>query len=117
MECACIESYDFDCEAEFHTEKEVKARKTHICYECGREINKGEIYEKVFGKWDGLTHTYKTCFDCLSVRNEFFCSWYYGQVWSDLKEYLTPGECLDKAMLKITERSRGKILDIIDVED
>ncbi len=115
MECACID-IDVGDSPEFCFQKEMTARKQHKCCECGRIIKPGENYENTFGKWGYYPETFKTCFDCLSVRKEFFCSFVFTAVWDELTEYLTPGECLDKAMLEITERARGMVLDIIDVE-
>lgn len=118
IDCACIDSDWTDGEsAECFNAVEIKSRKQHKCFECRRTIEIGEIYERATGNWDGSWNTFKTCADCLSIREAFFCSYIYGSLWVDLKEYLEPGECLDKLMLKITQLAREKILEIIDVED
>jgi len=44
------------------------ARKAHVCYECARNIEKGERYESVAGVWNGEFSVYKTCPHCLSLR-------------------------------------------------
>lgn len=47
-----------------------KARKEHICCECGSEIKKGETYQVCEGIWDGEFARYKTCCVCEKVRNK-----------------------------------------------
>ncbi len=46
-----------------------KAKKQHKCYECHRAINQGEVYEKVWGIWEGDAVTVKTCQRCLDLRD------------------------------------------------
>lgn len=48
------------------------ARKRHRCYECGGWIEPGEKYQRVRGLWDGDWLTYKTCAECVSIRNHLF---------------------------------------------
>ncbi|MBQ7607926.1 MAG: hypothetical protein IJU76_08150 [Desulfovibrionaceae bacterium] len=80
--CDDAVSYDF-CKAEMHT-----ARKEHHCYECGRIIKKGEKYEYARGVWEGDFSTNKTCLDCLSLRNTYFCSWLFGDIWEEFRYWL-----------------------------
>lgn len=44
------------------------ARKQHRCDECFRPIAPGEQYERVFGVWDGDASTFRTCAQCLALR-------------------------------------------------
>jgi hypothetical protein len=96
----------------------VKARKSHVCNECGREIAVGEKYEYVFGVWEGDPGVYKTCSDCLSARSVFFCggTWLYGQIWGLIYEALQ--ESLDYIMLgqfdDLTPEARRRVVDYID---
>lgn len=84
--CGC----DFDGPSVFN-EKMVKARKQHRCCECGSDINKGDIYEYVFGVWDGDASSYHTCEKCSDLRHSLsglgFCM-SYGELKSDHAEYL-----------------------------
>lgn len=66
-----------------------KARKKHVCCECGEEILPGALYEHVSGKWERSMDTYATCRPCASIREDF-CpgGWIYGDLWEML------GECL-----------------------
>lgn len=45
-----------------------KARKQHRCCECRGWIERGEIYERFEGIWDGEGLTFKTCPDCFDIR-------------------------------------------------
>ena len=64
-----------------------KARKSHRCDECGGEIAPGSLYEHVTGCWDGRWVTHKTCMICRQIRQDFFpCAFYYGELWSSLRE-------------------------------
>jgi len=45
-----------------------RARKVHICCECGRKIEPGETYERVSGIWDGRPERFKTCTGCVELR-------------------------------------------------
>lgn len=46
------------------------ARKVHHCCECLRDIQPGEYYERTSGIWqDSGGGTYKTCGDCMKLRD------------------------------------------------
>lgn len=51
--------------------KEIVARVTHRCDECGRPIPKGEKYERCKGLWDGHWDTYAAHIDCAKFRHEY----------------------------------------------
>jgi hypothetical protein len=76
MDCACI-YIDPDSTPDFVNPVVVVARRSHKCYECGREIVPGENYECTAGKWAGEFLRFKTCADCLSVREAFFCEGFF----------------------------------------
>lgn len=44
-----------------------KARKTHACCECGREIKKADQYIYSSGIWDGEPGSFKQCLNCDSI--------------------------------------------------
>jgi hypothetical protein len=85
MECFC----DYD-PPEFWNKSDRKARKEHRCYECGRPIKPGEIYEVVAGVWDGQFDTFKTCSHCRDIRQfvknsvPCFC-WAHGNLDEDVR--------------------------------
>lgn len=115
-DCSCIWVDDYE-HPEFHSSKMVTARKQHICSECHRIIERGERYEKVVGKWSGDLSTYKTCIDCLSVREAFFCeSWMYTMIWDYLWDHICDreGEIESDCIVSLTSSSREKVCDMIE---
>lgn len=79
---------------EFFNQIMVQARKKHACCECDRCIYAGEQYEKTVGKWDGRIAEFKTCHDCVIVREEYGryltkyddeCRPPFGSLWSHLR--------------------------------
>lgn len=53
-----------DGRLEFSRAKNVKGRKAYHCYECGRDIQLGEVHHSMSGKFDGTVETYRTCLHC-----------------------------------------------------
>ena len=86
MECSCTIDIDHDEGPSCSKEKIQTARKKHICSECLKDILPGEKYEYIFGVWDGDPHVYKTCLDCKSIRDTFFDSWMFTQVWENFQD-------------------------------
>ena len=71
-----------------------KARKSHKCNECRREIKPAELYRYEYIKFDGELDSHKTCPQCLVVRYwlEKECSgWVYGGIEEDLVEHAQEG--------------------------
>lgn len=86
FECACSCGYDGEA-PELFTQKTIKARAPHFCYECGEVINPGDYYEQVKGKWDGNFETYRTCGFCLKIRDMVCCDGYtFGELWPTVNE-------------------------------
>lgn len=86
--CACI-VVDSDYEPSCSTVTIRKARKQHVCDECGRTIKPGERYEHISGIWDGHADSNKTCLGCKAIRNLFFCDlWVYGEVWNAVDDHI-----------------------------
>lgn len=89
----CMIDYADD-PAEFYHETMRTARKQHKCLECYRSIEPGEQYERVRAKWDGNISEYKTCQQCLAVRewlNEVCSGFIFGCVRQDLHEHWQEG--------------------------
>lgn len=77
--------------AEVYVQTPRLARKVHRCSECGKAIEKGEVYERVFAIWEGDPNDMPMCFHCLSLI-EFveasvpcFC-WTHGNLHEDVRE-------------------------------
>lgn len=114
--CGCIYVGDYDG-PEFHTETFPIAWKTHRCSGCGRDILKGEKYEYATGRWDGGFSTYKTCDECLSIRDVFFCEgYYYNEVYNFLEEHIADmdGDISSDCLTKLTKRARDIVCDLIE---
>jgi hypothetical protein len=115
-DCSCIYVGDYD-PAEVYVQKTLKARKTHQCGECGRDILSKEHYERTWGIWDGMHNTYKTCADCLSARKEFFCEgWIHGEIWCNIGEHISEirGELSGDCLVALTPAARARVCEIIE---
>lgn len=115
-DCSCIYVGASDLPV-FLRDKEVKARVEHRCSECDRKILKGEQYEYVAGSWEGDFSVYKTCGDCLSIRNELFCEcWSYGEVWYDVGQHIkrVGEDILSCDMRVLTKAARDRLLDMVE---
>jgi len=118
MKCSTvIEAYNSE-RPSFYKQRLVSARKKHKCSECGGEIVPGTKYEAFFGVWDGDPQSYKTCADCLALRDMFFTSGYcYGFIWEDFRNYVDefngeiPENCI--ADLK-SETTKAKVCQEIE---
>ena len=90
MSCdACYCDYDPATVPTVHRVSLQKARKPHVCIECGAIIRAGDEYEYMFGIWDGYKSTGHTCLLCRELREwaiisvPCFC-WYYGDLHQDV---------------------------------
>lgn len=90
MNCivSCVDDYDGP---EFFSSNMRKARTTHRCGECLREIKPGERYEHAAGMWDGNFYTHKTCSVCVELREKFCEGYTYENVLGEICEGLS--EC------------------------
>lgn len=118
MDCACVMIEDSK-QPEFFKSKIVTAKNPHICSECHREIQPGEKYEYVSGKWEGCFDTFKTCEDCLSIRSSFFCEGYmFGGMFEMLSEHIDEmdGEISSDCIVDLTPAARAKVCEMIERE-
>lgn len=116
-DCSCVYVDSYDSQPEFYNEKMPIARKQHICGECGRKIERGEPYENFSGKWEDTFSTYKTCNNCLSIRDEFFCEgWSFGFLYENLWEHIREidGQISGECILSLTLGAKETVLDMID---
>lgn len=77
--------------AELWQESTAKARKQHVCGECGRFIKPGETYHKVWGVGDGDAFSGKWCEHCNVAKDWLWenCSGsILGQVIEDCREHV-----------------------------
>lgn len=75
-----------------YRERTRKARKPHICYECGRRIAPGESYHDAVGlsaesdRWE----SYRLCEHCMAAGEwlRVMCGgWCYGGILEELQEH------------------------------
>lgn len=83
--CSCEDGEPLD----ILSQQIIRARKSHRCFECGREIHAGDQYEKIKGvDCDGHS-TFKTCLFCARVRDDLVSMNYcvmYGGLWALTEE-------------------------------
>lgn len=115
MQCTCIEvNCDDPCDTIL--QEIVKARKPHQCCECNETIQKGEMYEHYAGKYEGAIFHRKTCKDCLSLRDAYFCSYTFGNIWDLFKQevYECSGNICLEPLEELTPKARTEACKIID---
>jgi len=104
MECACVEVDASEGEVcDVHEAKRIKARRQWKCHECPGQILPGEIYERVKMLFEGQWSKHRTCPDCLSIRDVFFCGVY---LYESIREYVREhirDVCGDLSETKISE--------------
>jgi hypothetical protein len=116
-DCACIYIPDEGESPAFVRTDMPCARKVHCCDECRRDILPGERYERVTGVWDGRFETFKTCPDCLSIREAMFCTgWNFEMVISDLKDHVLgmQGQISEDCLATMTPKARGIVCELIE---
>jgi hypothetical protein len=93
------------------------------CSECGRKIVHDEAYELSWNFYPVICwmdnaeySTFRTCRDCESARNAFFCTFHYRLVWEDLRNAIreNDGKIDWDAMSELTPRARGMVCDILE---
>ena len=116
MECSCTIDIDHDGGPSCCTEKIRTARVKHVCDECFKNIVPGEKYEYVSGIWDSRPSVYKTCLDCKSIRDTFFSSWGYTQVWENLQDEFgyTGSVVPESCIAELTPGARDRVCEFIE---
>ena len=114
MECACISAH-IDDESEVLSCKTVTAKKNHSCCECGIQIEPGSRYWNEKTVYDGKYDRYKTCLDCMSVREHLLCDFYYEMIWETVREFIIeyPEDLPWAKIGRLTPAARAKVCDII----
>lgn len=81
---------------DFYNQKHVRARKSHKCEFCGKEIVTGETYSYESGKFDGDFFVRKLCETCFTMLADFID--YTGEdefQWDWIQEWLHDEYCKD----------------------
>lgn len=87
----CVGGWDGEPATFLETRIVKRARKQHVCSECGDFIPVGGSYQTASGMNDGDFWTYKTCLVCTEIRAAFSCNGitYGGIFWEDFND----GDC------------------------
>jgi hypothetical protein len=116
MECSCV-YVEADSYWDFANFRMLIARKIHKCHECGREIAPGEKYENLSGMCEGDFLTHKTCADCLSIRDAFYChGWQFETVLENLRDYIhdSQGDVKEDCLRRLTPKAREIVCGMIE---
>jgi hypothetical protein len=122
MEYACFDpAGDYGDWDEVYGDYEARqeiAKERWTCDECDSVMNVGDEYEYASGILSGELHEHRTCKDCLSIAEAFFCSRMHGGLFDDLEDYLEDynpeDDCYAKAVLKLTDVARKKVQEIFE---
>lgn len=115
-DCACVWVGDYDGPDFYRIDHHV-AKKKWNCKECGRIIHPGEKYQYEVGSWDGDFEQVRTCVDCESVADAFFCDGVrYSRMWEDLADHLCEcgGDICPIVLDDLTPRARVEVVNLID---
>ena len=116
MKCSCQIETDHDEESEMIFEKDLTIFKNQQrCCECGVELSIGDQYRKEIALHDYEAHTYRTCLDCISIRDNLFCGWTWTCLFDDLWEEIEDGEDIpESCMATLTTPARERVCEIIE---
>lgn len=117
MECATVLCSMDDGYATMLQEKIVKAIKPHKCCECRMVINPGEKYNIEVTVYDGDISRYKTCLDCMSLREVFFKEGFYFEMTKEmLWEHVMDchGDISESSLKGLTPGARSMVCGIIE---
>ncbi len=116
--CSCIYTSAKDGDPPVYYDATMrKARKVHKCTECSGEIKPGTKYEDARGKWDDGPETFKTCSDCMSIRECFFCnSVAHTMIWALVGEHIVEmnGKVLCDGVADLTPRAKEMLFKRIE---
>ena len=95
----CIGYSDYDAPEWSNVTIIKKSRKPVVCCECARELPKGTPYERAAMKYCGDFYCYRSCMDCVHIRDGLRCGGFlYESLWDSINEIfdqVTTG-CLEK---------------------
>lgn len=116
MDCTGISSGDGAWGEELSRDI-VVAEKEYTCCECRKKIDAAGRYELYSANYDDGISEFKTCVNCLSLRNAFFDNWVFRCIWDDFYEHVSEGrgdEIKWSALSKLTEAAKDMAFDCIE---
>ena len=116
MKCACAIETDHDEESEMIFEKDLTiCENQQRCCECGVELTEGDQYRKEIVRHDYEAYTYRTCLNCISIRDNLFCGWTWTNLLDDLRGEIEDGEDIpESCMATLTTPARERVCEIIE---
>lgn len=117
MTCSvCIDIYDDGFPPAVFCAHDRIARKAHRCDECYRDIEPTEQYREERGLWDGEWSTWRTCADCISVRDAMTCHYEYGALWVNVADFVIDvrGDVPEDCLAALTPRARERLCALIE---
>jgi hypothetical protein len=110
--------------SDFAATSAVKARKPHVCEECGRIIEPGETYHRTAGSWEGDFFTNVACAHCnvfrkhINQADDYYNEGYFGGAspWVENGYYAQcdlPGSSWEQrlALYRMSQHFRGRWRD------
>lgn len=125
--CACTINEDVDVDVDAEDCVTIKKEEVFIaitdipCHECDTIIKPGDsIYLEeilpICSPSNTPTDKIYTCFSCLSIRKELFCTFFYGNLMWDLQEHISEnnGYVSEECLSGMIPEAREKVLKMID---
>jgi len=121
MSCSCV-YVDLKGERDiplYRKTEEPIAESKHVCCECKEIIEVGEKYRKEKIGWGGAFSeiSFRTCVNCVSIRDTFFCrGWYYKRMFKYLEEHIhnMNGEISEDYIAKLIPEARDNVCEMIE---
>lgn len=119
INCFCSIDNDMDCEVLEEEQEWISIRTRHKdirCCECLKIIPARTEHEYFFGRWNGEYGGYRTCLDCVSVRDAILCNWVFHNVWEMIDEGINAfyNEPSEDCYLSMTPAGRAKVMEKIE---
>ena len=117
-DCSCI-YVDIGDDPNWFKEHMVRVNSSvRRCRECGKFFRPLEKHEKIRIQWyDKKPEEYRTCVDCVSVREKFFCEGYFfTRIWEDIQEHISEmdGVIDSSCIVDLPKRGRDMLCDRIE---
>ena len=120
MDCSC----QIDIDIGDYAYEEVRCKKTTAirnfkCCECRTIIPAGTEHwiDIVRGDWvdPPRIDVFRTCLDCLSVRQEVFCNFQFSALWEMLYNFLEDDGLIPEAcIVRLTPKAREAVCNAIE---
>jgi len=116
MSCACLIEMDHEEDSEIIFEKKLTICKNQQkCCECGISLTAGDQYLKEIAIYDCEVYTYRTCIDCISIRNNIFCGWMWTNILQNLQaEIEWSGGVSESCISVLTLKAKERVCDMIE---